>query len=93
LLVHRLSTRLIVAISTLALAQMATAADGVLLVAVADQTDRAALTSALATLQRLRANVVGIVANAMTADTADRYYYHYYASKCYQDNERRPKAS
>lgn len=58
--------------------QMASAADGVLLVAVADRTDRVALTSALGTLQRLRANVVGIVANAITEETANGYYYRYY---------------
>lgn len=64
--------------------QMASFADGVLLIAVADQTNRAALTEALTTLQRLRANVVGIVANAITAQTGDRYYYHYYQSKYYK---------
>lgn len=64
--------------------QMASYADGVLLIAVADQTNRAALTEALTTLQRLRANVVGIVANAITAQTGDRYYYHYYQSKYYK---------
>jgi len=63
---------------------MASFADGVLLIAVADQTNRAALTEALTTLQRLRANVVGIVANAITAQTGDRYYYHYYQSKYYK---------
>jgi capsular exopolysaccharide synthesis family protein len=73
--------------------QMASAADGVLLVAVADQTNRAALTSALATLQRLRANIVGIVANAITQDTADRYYYHYYVSKHYRNDEEPSGAS
>jgi capsular exopolysaccharide synthesis family protein len=69
--------------------QMASAVDGVLLVAVADRTDRAALTSALSTLQRLRANVVGIVANAITEETSDRYYYRYYGSKSYRQEEER----
>jgi Mrp family chromosome partitioning ATPase len=41
--------------------QMAVAVDGVLMVAVAGRTHRKALSSAIATLKRLRANVVGIV--------------------------------
>jgi len=60
--------------------QMAAAVDGVILVALAGQTDRNAVGSALATLQRVRANVVGLVLNGMTKDMSDRYhcYYGYY---------------
>ena len=42
---------------------MATVVDGVLMVVRTGQTNRNALGSALATLARLRANVVGIVMN------------------------------
>jgi Mrp family chromosome partitioning ATPase len=74
---------------------MAAAADGVLLVAVADKTERAALSSVLSTLQRLRANVVGIVANAIAEDTANRYHYHYhyYASDYHNHGETQARAA
>jgi capsular exopolysaccharide synthesis family protein len=64
--------------------QMAVAVDGVLVVAVAGRTHRKALGSAIATLKRLRANVVGIVLNEVRADSSDHYYYHHYNSKYYK---------
>ena len=63
--------------------QMAVAADGVLMVALAGQTNRKALGSALATLTRLRANLVGVVLNAVRKDTSESYY-HYYHPKYYK---------
>jgi capsular exopolysaccharide synthesis family protein len=64
--------------------QMATAVDGVLVIARAGQTNRKALGSALNTLQRLRANVIGVVLNEIRADAGNGYYYHYYSPKYYK---------
>ena len=63
---------------------MATAVDGVLMVVRTGQTNRNALGSALATLSRLRANVVGIVMNEVRADSSEGYYYHYYGPNYYR---------
>ncbi len=63
--------------------QMSALVDGVLLVARSGQTNRKALGSAIATLSRLRANVIGVVMNQVHADTSDSYYYHYYHPKYY----------
>jgi succinoglycan biosynthesis transport protein ExoP len=57
--------------------QMSAAVDGVILVAVAGQTNRNAVGSALTTLQRVRANVVGLVLNEVTKDLSDSYHYYY----------------
>lgn len=61
--------------------QMATVVDGVALIALAGQTDRKALASVVAMLQRLRANVVGVALNEVTKDVGDSYYYHGYYGK------------
>jgi len=61
--------------------QMATAVDGVLVVARAGQTSRKALATVLATLNRLRAKVVGVVLNEVHKELSDSYhYYGYYRS-------------
>ena len=57
--------------------QMAAAVDGVVVVALAGQTNRGAVGSALTTLQRVRANVVGLVLNEVTRDMSDSYHYYY----------------
>jgi capsular exopolysaccharide synthesis family protein len=57
--------------------QMAAAVDGVVVVALAGQTNRNAVGSALTTLQRVRANVVGLVLNEVTKDMSDSYHYYY----------------
>jgi len=57
--------------------QMAAAVDGVVLVALAGQTNRNAVGSALTILQRVRANVVGLVLNEVTRDMSDSYHYYY----------------
>jgi capsular exopolysaccharide synthesis family protein len=62
--------------------QMATAVDGVVVVSVAGQTNRNAIASVLATLQRLRANIVGLVLNEVTPDLSETTAYGYY-SKSY----------
>src|ERR1039457_649481 len=65
--------------------QIAAAVDGVVVVALAGQTNRNAVGSALTTLQRVRANVVGLVLNEVTKDMSDSYHYYYgYYGKYYK---------
>ncbi len=64
--------------------QMAASVDGVLMVALAGRTNRKALGSAVNTLRRLRANVVGVVMNEVRADNSDNYYYYHYHPKYYK---------
>ena len=61
--------------------QIATAVDGVIVVARAGETNRKAVATVLGTLQRLRANVVGMVLNEMTGQISDSYYYYGYYGK------------
>jgi len=64
---------------------MATAVDGVMVIACADKTSRTALYSVLRTLQRLRSNVVGITLNRMTGGEHTGYYsYRQYAQRSCQ---------
>ncbi|MFM2123997.1 MAG: hypothetical protein RL328_448 [Acidobacteriota bacterium] len=71
--------------------QMATAVDGVIIVARAGQTSRKAVATVLATLNRLRAKVVGLVLNEVHKELSDSYYYYgYYRSYYGEKNE--PKA-
>jgi len=59
--------------------QLAIAVDGVVIIAVAGETNRKAVGSVVATLRRLRANLVGIVLNRMSkGSTSGYYYYRYY---------------
>lgn len=71
--------------------QMSALVDGVLLVARSGQTNRKALGSAIGTLARLRANVLGVVMNEVRADTSDTYYYQYYHPKYYSHYNREMK--
>jgi len=67
--------------------QMATAADGVLIITKAGVTRRGAVMRVLTTLRRIRANILGVVMNQMKRDTtADGYgYYGYrYGAHYYQ---------
>jgi capsular exopolysaccharide synthesis family protein len=64
--------------------QMAAAVDGVVMVAVAGETNRKAIELALSTLRRLRANVLGLVLNEITSDSSEGYYYHGYYGKYYK---------
>ncbi|MGQ9635637.1 MAG: GumC family protein [Bryobacteraceae bacterium] len=64
--------------------EMATLVDGVLVVALAGQTERKAVSSVLQTLGRLRVNVVGLVLNEVTSATSDGYYYYVYYGKYYK---------
>ena len=60
--------------------QMATAADGVLIVSLAGETKRKTVAAVVSTLHRLRANILGVVLNQVSQNTsADGYsYYGYY---------------
>jgi capsular exopolysaccharide synthesis family protein len=57
--------------------QMATAVDGVIVVARAGDTSRKALSTVIATLARLRANLVGVVLNEVHKEVSAGYYYYY----------------
>ncbi|HEY4364077.1 MAG TPA: polysaccharide biosynthesis tyrosine autokinase [Bryobacteraceae bacterium] len=67
--------------------QMATAADGVVVVAKAGQTSRKAVASVLAILTRLRAKVVGVVLNEVHKELSDSYYYYGYYRSYYRPVE------
>jgi capsular exopolysaccharide synthesis family protein len=69
--------------------QMATAADGVLLISRAGETKRRAVAEVISVLHRLRANIVGVVLNQVNRDTSsDGYsYYGYYRYGHYQEAE------
>ena len=66
---------------------MATAVDGVVVVGRAGQTSRQAVASVLATLRRLRANVLGLVLNEVNKEMSDSYSYYGHYGKYYQANE------
>jgi succinoglycan biosynthesis transport protein ExoP len=60
--------------------QMATAADGVLIISRAAETKRKAVAEVISVLSRVRANIIGVVLNQVSQSTsADGYsYYGYY---------------
>jgi polysaccharide biosynthesis transport protein len=65
--------------------QVAKSVDGVVVMARAGATSRKAVATVLATLKRLRANVIGLVLNEVDKENAHGYYYYndyrnYYAS-------------
>jgi capsular exopolysaccharide synthesis family protein len=61
--------------------QMATAVDGVIVVARAGDTSRKALSSVITTLNRLRANLVGVVLNEVHREVSSGYYYYNYYNR------------
>ena len=68
--------------------QMATAVDGVIVVARAGETSRKALGTVIGTLKRLRANLVGVVLNEVHREVSAGYYYYYgHYSKYYQEKK------
>lgn len=67
--------------------QMATAVDGVLIVARAGQTSRKSVATVLATLNRLRAKVIGLVLNEVHKDLSESYYYYGYYRSYYEAKE------
>ena len=64
--------------------QLAIAVDGVVVVAVAGETNRKAVGSSISTLQRLRANVLGVVLNRASKEQGAGYYYYYQHEKYYK---------
>lgn len=59
--------------------QMASAADGVVIVSRAGETRRRAVAEVISVLRRLRANIVGVVLNQVTQNTSpDGYSYYQY---------------
>ncbi len=64
--------------------QMAAAVDGVIIVARAGQTNRKGVATVIATLRRLRANLVGLVLNEVHSDVSNSYYYYGYYGKYYK---------
>ncbi|MEI9811426.1 MAG: polysaccharide biosynthesis tyrosine autokinase [Acidobacteriota bacterium] len=64
--------------------QMATAVDGVIVVARAGQTTRKSVATVLAILSRLRAKVVGLVLNQVHKELSDSYYYYGYYRSYYR---------
>ena len=59
--------------------QVATAVDGVVVLARAGQTSRKAVATALATLNRLRVNMIGLVLNEVDKSNAHGDYYYYFS--------------
>lgn len=70
--------------------QIATLADGVLIVTRAGQTNRKAVAAAISTLQHLRVNVVGLVLNQVKKHMSDHYYYYGYYGKYYKEYQAAP---
>ncbi|HUV70440.1 MAG TPA: polysaccharide biosynthesis tyrosine autokinase [Terracidiphilus sp.] len=73
--------------------QIATAADGVLIVSLAGKTKRKAVAAVVSTLKRLRANIIGVVMNQMSHDTSSggySYYGYNYYGRYGQDNDEEP---
>ena len=62
---------------------LASAVDGVVLVALAGKTNRKAVASAITTLHRLRVNLIGVVLNEVTRNTSADYYHYGYYGKYY----------
>ena len=68
--------------------QMATAVDGVIVVARAGQTSRKAVATVLGTLNRLRAKVVGLVLNEVHKEMSESYHYYGYYRSYYRAEEK-----
>ena len=68
--------------------QMATAADGVLIVSRAAETKRKAVAEVISVLSRVRANIIGVVLNQVSQNTsADGYSYYGYYRYGYQERD------
>lgn len=63
--------------------QIAALVDGVVVVALAGQTEKNAVASVFSNLKRLKANVIGLTLNEVRADMSERYYYYGYYGKYY----------
>jgi succinoglycan biosynthesis transport protein ExoP len=67
--------------------QVAKSVDGVVVMARAGQTSRRAVATVLATLKRLRANVIGLVLNEVDRGSTNGYYYYSDYRKYYSNPE------
>ena len=63
--------------------QMAAMVDGVVVITLAGQTNRNALSSVITSLNRLKVNLIGVTLNEVREDMSDRYYYYGYYGKYY----------
>jgi cellulose biosynthesis protein BcsQ len=72
--------------------QMAVVVDGVVVMALAGQTNRNAVNGVLASLKRVKANVIGMALNEVRKDMSDRYYYYGYYGKYYSKYYKPTKA-
>jgi capsular exopolysaccharide synthesis family protein len=63
--------------------QMAAVVDGVVVMTLAGQTNRNAVSGVLTSLKRVKANVIGVALNEVRKDMSDRYYYYGYYGKYY----------
>jgi capsular exopolysaccharide synthesis family protein len=68
--------------------QIASAADGVLIISRAGETKRKTVATVVSTLQRIRANIIGVVLNRVTQQTSSDGYSYYGYHYGYQRNER-----
>lgn len=68
--------------------QVATAVDGVVVLARAGITRRSAVATVLGTLSRLRANVIGLVLNEMDKRSTNSYYHYGDYRKYYSEDRR-----
>ncbi len=66
--------------------QIASAVDGVIVIARAGQTSRKAVGTALATLRRLQTNVIGLVLNEVDKHSTNGYYYYSEYRKYYAED-------
>jgi capsular exopolysaccharide synthesis family protein len=57
--------------------QMATAADGVLIISLAGETRRKAVAEVISVLNRVRANIIGVVLNQVNQNTSSEGYSYY----------------
>jgi capsular exopolysaccharide synthesis family protein len=72
--------------------QMAAVVDGVVVMTLAGQTNRNAVSSVLSSLKRVKANVIGVALNEVRKDMSDRYYYYGYYGKYYSKYYKPTKA-
>jgi capsular exopolysaccharide synthesis family protein len=72
--------------------QMAAVVDGVVVMTLAGQTNRNAVSSVISSLKRVKANVVGVALNEVRKDMSDRYYYYGYYGKYYSKYYKPTKA-
>ncbi len=69
--------------------QVATAVDGVVVMARAGETSRSAVATVLGTLNRLSANVLGLVLNEVDKHSTNGYYYYNEYKKYYAEGRRK----